>query len=247
MPTGTDSAFPVNLRAVADCALLVEFENRISESINDQVLNLVLQLERNSIPGINEVVPSYRCVLVHYDPLTIDFDSLCESVRPLLGIEKSAARTRKRWQVPVLYGGEAAFDLPQLARQHGLTEDEVIAIHSGTVYRVYMVGFAPGWTFLGGLDPRLHTPRLDTPRPAVPAGCVSIGAQQTLIGSQVMPSGWNLIGQTPEHTFAPEREEPFFMAAGDEVAIRPVGQDEFEELSLKVAAGVRVSREMSPS
>lgn len=245
MTTGTDPAGHVNLRAVADCALLVEFENRIAESINDQVLNLSRQLEANPVAGIGEAVPGYRALLIHYDPLTIDFDSLCASIRPLLNRAATVPRSGKRWLVPVFYGGEAAPDLPQLANRHSLSEEQVIDIHSSTLYRVYMVGFAPGWTFLGGLDPRLHTPRLDSPRAEVPAGCISIGGQQTLIGGQAMPSGWNLIGQTPERTFAPERENPFFLAAGDEVAIRPIGQAEFDELSGQVAAGSRVSRELS--
>jgi len=246
MMTGSDSTAPVNLRAVADCALLVEFEDRISADINDRVLNLARQLNLNPVAGISAAVPAYRCLLVHYDPLTIDFESLCTAIRPMLGGENIPARTGRRWQIPVLYGGEAAPDLPQLAKRHGLSEEQVIDIHSGAVYRVYMVGFAPGWTFLGGLDTRLYTPRLDTPRAEVPAGCISIGGEQTLIGGQAMPSGWNLIGQTPERSFAPERDEPFIMAAGDEVSFRRINQDEFDSLSRRAANGKLVSRELGP-
>ena len=244
--TGLDSAQRVQLKAVGDCALLVEFENRISADINERVLHLARQLDQHPINGITAAVPAYRTLLVHYDPLTIDFDSLCAVIRPLLGGGNIPARTGKRWQIPVLYGGEAAPDLPHLAKRHGLSEEQVIDIHSGAAYRVYMVGFAPGWTFLGGLDTRLYTPRLDTPRAEVPAGCISIGGEQTLIGGQAMPSGWNLIGQTPERSFAPERDEPFFMAAGDEVSFRRINQDEFDSLSRRAANGELVSRELGP-
>jgi len=244
MMTGPDSGERFKLRPVADCALLVEFENRISADINDRVLNLARQIDQNLVAGIRAAVPAYRTLLVHYDPLTIDFDSLCAVIRPMLSGGNIPARTGKRWQIPVLYGGEAAPDLLQLARRHDLSEEQVIDIHSGAAYRVYMVGFAPGWTFLGGLDTRLYTPRLDTPRAEVPAGCISIGGEQTLIGGQAMPSGWNLIGQTPERSFAPERDEPFFMAAGDEVSFRRINQDEFDSLSRRVSNGELVSREL---
>ncbi len=245
MMTGTDLLSTVNLQAVGDCALLVEFENRISKSINDQVLDLAWRLENEAVPGIGEAVPSYRALLVHYDPLMIGFTTLGDTIRALLTRGDKAVHSGKCWMIPVLYGGVAAPDLSRVANRHGLSEQEIIEIHASTVYRVYMVGFAPGWTFLGGLDPRLHTPRLATPRAEVPAGCISIGGQQTLIGGQAMPSGWNLIGQTPERSFDPERADPFFLAAGDEVRIRRIEQQEFDLLAQKAAAGIRVSQEVS--
>jgi KipI family sensor histidine kinase inhibitor len=244
MMTGTDSSGQFKLRAVADCALLVEFENRIAADINDRVLNLARQLDQKAITGIREAVPAYRTLMVHYEPLIIEYEALCSAIRPLLSGQIIPARSGRHWLIPVLYGGVAAPDLPPLARRHGLSEEQVIDIHSNAVYRVYMAGFAPGWTFLGGLDTRLYTPRLDAPRAEVPAGCISIGGEQTLIGGQAMPSGWNLIGQTPERSFAPERDEPFFMTAGDEVSFRRINQDEFENLSQQVSAGARVSREL---
>ena len=237
----------VKLRAVADRALLVEFENRIAEEINDQVLKLACLLKQNPITGVSEVVSAYRTLLLHYDPLSIAYDTLCDRVRLLLNRDDDPAQRNTRWLVPVLYGGELAPDLKQLSKRHNLSEEQIIDIHSNTIYRVYMVGFAPGWTFLGGLDPRLYTPRLDAPRAEVPAGCVSIGGQQTLIGGPAMPSGWNLIGQTPERTFDSGRDKPFFMAAGDEVVIRRIHQEEFDVLSRQAATGNIVSRELVPS
>ena len=247
MMTGADPRVDVKLRAVADRALLVEFENRIAEEINDQVLKLTWLLEQNPISGVSEAVPAYRTLLLHYDPLSIAYDALCDRVRLLLNRDDDPAQGHTRWLVPVLYGGKAAPDLKQLSKRHNLSVEQIIDIHSNTIYRVYMVGFAPGWTFLGGLDPRLYTPRLDAPRAEVPAGCVSIGGQQTLIGGPAMPSGWNLIGQTPERTFDSARDKPFFMAAGDEVAIRRIRQEEFDVLSRKAATGTIISRELASS
>jgi len=245
MMTGLDPSADVKLRAVADRALLVEFENRIAQDISEQVLKLARLLKLEPFAGILEAVPAYRTLMVHYDPLTIDYDSLCTKITPLLNQSSIPAQSWRRWSVPVLYGGKAAPDLKQISKRHSLSEEQIIDIHSSAVYRVYMMGFAPGWTFLGGLDPRLYTPRLDAPRAEVPAGCISIGGQQTLIGGQAMPSGWNLIGQTPERTFAPERDNPFFMQAGDEVAIRRINQEEFDQLSRQVAAGSRISQELN--
>jgi len=230
------------LKPVADSAILVEFENEISEAVSNRVLSLLGELDAAGIEGVIEAVPSYRTLLVYYNPLVIDIEAISGELMRLWETDSPNPRTPNRWRVPVWYGGPAAQDLESVARQHGLSEDEVIEIHSGTVYRVYLVGFAPGWTFLGGLDERLHTPRLDSPRAEVPAGSISIAGQQGLICGPAMPSGWNLIGQTPERTWAPEREEPFFIQPGDEVEIRRIDEKEFKALQARVEAGERVSK-----
>jgi KipI family sensor histidine kinase inhibitor len=232
------------LQPVGDSALLVGFDNAISESIHDQVLTLAQSLEEEPVEGVREIVSGYRTVLIHYDPLIVDFDTLSNAVQPRLSGESRPRPAGRHWQVPALYGGQAAYDLGRIARDKGLTTEDVIRIHSGSVYRVYMVGFAPGWTFLGGLDPRLFTPRLATPRMEVPAGCISIGGQQTLVGGPSMPSGWNLIGQTPERLFAPERENAFLLAAGDRVSFRAIEQEEFDQLLEQAEDGHCVTREL---
>lgn len=237
-------AEPVTLQAVGDSALLVGFDNAISEPIHDQVLTLAQSLHEEPVEGVREIVSGYRTVLIHYDPLIIDFDALSKAVQPRIGGESRPRPTGRHWQVPALYGGQAAYDLGRIARDKELTEEDVIRIHSSSVYRVYMVGFAPGWTFLGGLDPRLFTPRLATPRLEVPAGCISIGGQQTLVGGPSMPSGWNLIGQTPERLFAPDRENVFLLAAGDRVSFRAIEQEEFERLAEQAEDGHCVTREL---
>lgn len=232
------------LQAVGDSALLIGFENEISEAIHDQVLTLAQSLDESPVEGIREIVSGYRTVLLHYDPLVVDFEALSHAVQARTGGEARPRPIGRHWQVPALYDGQAAYDLGRIAREKDLTVEDVIRIHSGSVYRVYMVGFAPGWTFLGGLDPRLFTPRLETPRQEVPAGCISIGGQQTLVGGPSMPSGWNLIGQTPERLFAPERESAFLLAAGDRVSFRVIGQDEFDRLAEQAEDGNCVTREL---
>lgn len=235
---------PVTLQAVGDSALLVGFDHAISEAIHDQVLTLAQSLHDEPVKGVREIVSGYRTVLIHYDPLIIDFDTLSRAVQPRSGGEPRPRPAGRHWQVPALYGGLAAYDLGRIARDKELTEEDVIRIHSGSVYRVYMVGFAPGWTFLGGLDPRLFTPRLATPRLEVPAGCISIGGQQTLVGGPSMPSGWNLIGQTPERLFAPDRENAFLLAAGDRVSFRAIEQEEFDRLAEQAEDGQCVTHEL---
>jgi KipI family sensor histidine kinase inhibitor len=242
MMTGSS---PITLKAVGDSALLVEFENHISEIIHEQVLSLTKSAQLTRLEGIREIVTGYRALLIHYDPLIIDFDTLCAAIPTPGGGENGGSMKTRHWQVPVLYGAEAGYDLKQVAKHNDLTEQEVIRIHSASVYRVYMVGFAPGWTFLGGLNSQLFTPRLETPRMEVPTGCVSIGGQQTLIGGPSMPSGWNLIGQTPERTFAPERNNAFLFAAGDRVSFRSIEQEEFDVLSRQAAEGAPVSIEIN--
>lgn len=216
-----------DFKPVADSAILVEFGNRIEPSTSDQVLAYLDAIREQNIRGVIEAVPAYRNLLVYYDPLAIDYDQLLTRLKSLAGKTAESRPNASTWTIPVWYGGPAALDLADVAKRHGLDTEEVIRIHSSTEYRVYLVGFAPGWTFLGGLDKRLHTPRLSTPRAEVPAGSISIAGQQGLICGPAMPSGWNLIGQTPERTWAPERDPPFFIRPGDTVKIRRIDEREF--------------------
>jgi KipI family sensor histidine kinase inhibitor len=233
-----------NFKPIADTAVLVEFENQISEQVNDRVLAFLASLEQENIAGVIEAVPAYRTLLVYYDGLQIDYAGLTARLERLTDSQTSRTQSASRWQVPVWYGGPASTDLADVASRHGLSEEQVIKIHSGALYRVYLVGFAPGWTFLGGLDERIHTPRLDSPRAEVPEGSISIGGQQGLICGPAMPSGWNLIGQTPERTWAPERDEPFFIQPGDQVEIRRIDEKEFVDLKVRVKSGERVSEKV---
>lgn len=222
---------------VGDSALLIEFENRIDPDINAQVLRLKQRVDAAQMQGIIEVVPSYRSLLIQYSCITTTLEQLSETVASMINEPGEQHGNTNCWRVPVLYGGEAGCDLDEVARLHDMSTEDVIRLHSEAVFRVYMLGFAPGWCYLGGLPESLHTPRLSSPRLQVPKGCVSIGGQQGMIGALAMPSGWRLLGQTPVRSYDPERQPPFIIEAGDEVQFFPVDAAEYQRLELAAEKG----------
>lgn len=192
------------------------------------MLHLFQRLRRRSIPGIKDLIPSYRSLLIQYDPLRLSLEEL-ENIldEHLPGLERRVPPLRNIIEIPVCYGGSFGPDLEGVADTHGLTPEEVIDLHSAVTYQVYMIGFTPGFPFLGGLDPRLHTPRKKTPREKVPAGSVGLADQQTGIYSLDSPGGWRLIGRTPVRLFDLSREKPLFLEAGDRVRFRPIPESAF--------------------
>ncbi|TDE38476.1 5-oxoprolinase subunit PxpB [Antarcticimicrobium sediminis] len=220
-----------------DRALTVSLGEGIDVATNDAVIDLAAALEAQPFVGMEEVVPTYRSLLVVFDPLVIGGAEVEAQVAARLTETADRPGTRRRWHVPVCYGGAVALDLDDLCAEKKLGREELIALHSGAEYRVYMIGFAPGFAYLGGLPERLHTPRLQKPRQLVPAGAIGIGGQQASVNSVAGPSGWRFIGQTPLKAFDPAREEPFLFAAGDLIRFTPVTQEEFETLSRRLAAG----------
>ncbi|RWR28353.1 5-oxoprolinase subunit PxpB [Sinirhodobacter populi] len=220
-----------------DSAFLFQIGEEISAPVNERIVALADALEAGAIPGLREVVPTYRSLLVCYDPERVRGAALARRVRAVydrLGPVRAAAR---RLTVPCLYGGEVGQDLAELAKMKGLTTDEVIALHSGVEYRVYMIGFAPGFAYLGGLPEKLHTPRLAKPRQHIPAGAIGIGGQQASVNSVAGPSGWRFIGWTPVHAFDPGAKDPFLFRAGDRIRFRPIDPSEAEDLRARQAAG----------
>lgn len=216
---------------MGDGALLVRFEEEISPQVNDKVRALVFLLEGNPIEGVVELVPTYRSLMICFDPLKVHPQELSSAVRRLLGSLGSAKVPPPRVvEIPTLYGGKVGPDLPFVASHAGLSPEEVISLHSGTLYRVYMLGFAPGFSYLGGLDPRIHAPRLKTPRVRVPAGSVGIGGAQTGIYAVESPGGWRIIGRTPLKIYDPSREEPVLVRAGDLLRFVPISEEEFLRL-----------------
>lgn len=218
------------IAAIADQALLVDFGEHIDAAINARVMALAGRVRRAQIPGVTSLVPTYRALTVAYDSLTIRQLALREHLERLLDEPDDQAPAIRCWDVPVAYGAEQGVDLPWLAEQHGLSTDQVIELHCAVAYRVYMIGFVPGFAYLGGLDERLHTSRRVSPRLLTPAGSISIGGQQTAVSSVAAPSGWHLIGQTPVRSFDPARPDPFVFSAGDEIRFRPIERAEFTEL-----------------
>lgn len=231
--------------AVGDSALLVEFENHIDALTNAKVLSLKHLLDDTEITGIIETVASFRSLLIHYNCLVISLADLEAGVGRLLASSEHQVNSGKRWRIPVFYHGHGAVDLDEVARIHGLTTNEVIRLHKESNFQVYMVGFAPGWCYLGGLNPMLHTPRLDSPRLQVPAGCISIGGQQGMIGALPMPSGWRLLGQTPVKSYVPDRDPPFIISAGDLIEFYQINAAEYERMQQAAERGELIAQDIT--
>ena len=214
-----------------DQALVVEVGGDISPETNGRVCSLAAAIEGSETVGVVEVVPTYRSLLVYYDPEEVTAAGLEDAIRQLeVGLEEHTKQDSNVVQVPTLYGGEHGPDLEFVARHAGLSVDEVVSIHSGADYLVYMMGFSPGFAYLGGLSDALATPRLATPRPVIPAGSVGIAESQTGVYPVASPGGWRLIGQTPLRMFDPQRGQPTLLSAGDSVRFVPVDAGEFESI-----------------
>ena len=205
-----------------DLALVVELGDAISVEINRKVRSLTDALEKGSIPGVFDFLPTYRSVLVYYDPLIASSGEVRDGIERLLeSAEVADAGARHIVHIPTLYGGDMGTDIAFVAQHNGIDEQEVISIHSATDYLVYMMGFSPGFAYLGGLDERLATPRLQSPRTEIPAGAVGIAETQTGVYPVASPGGWQLIGRTPVKLFDPGREYPVLLSAGDYVRFVP--------------------------
>lgn len=203
---------------LGDSSLLIQFGSDIDIPINQRVHALASLLEASPFEGMTETVPAYATLLVHYDPLAVSFTQARDFLREKLSqAEAAAARNPKRVEVPVRYGGEFGVDLEAVARHLHLKVEEVVRLHSEKIYTVYMMGFTPGFPYMGKLDDALVMPRLETPRTRVPAGTVAIAGLQTGIYPIASPGGWQLIGWTPLQLFDPNSDTPFLFSPGDEV------------------------------
>jgi len=217
-----------------DRAVFIEFANRISPEVNRKVHVMASAIERRKIEGIIEVVPTYRSLCIYYDPLIIGLEELLEKVdkiRNTLGEIK--VPSPKVFEIPVVYGGEYGPDLDFVAKHNNLSPQEVIKIHSGKNYLVYMFGFSPGFPYLGGMDERIATPRLKTPRVKVPAGSVAVAGGQTGIYSVETSGGWRIIGRTPVKLFNPDKDPPVPFLPGDYLKFVPISEEEYLRLKDK--------------
>lgn len=234
MKTATAKGVPaIRLLPLGECGLVAQFGEGIDPELNARVHRLAAALRMDPPAGIVETVPSYRSLLVLFDPLRVTRAEL-EEVVVQRAAEASAAApapTGRLVRIPVCYGGEFGPDLGFVAAQAGISEQQVTALHSGRDYPVYMLGFLPGFPYLGGLPVRIAAPRLETPRARVEAGSVGIAGSQTGIYPVASPGGWRIIGRTPLRLFDPGREEPFLAAAGDRVRFEPVDRAEFARIS----------------
>lgn len=227
-----------------DRALTVEFADIVDAAVNARVLALDAALRQVNPPGIVEAVPTYRSLLVEYDCAAIGFAALRSQLLELCAATSVIADAGATWTVPVAYGGEFGFDLESLSAARGLSPSDIIERHSAVIYRVFMIGFLPGFTYLGGLDPVLATPRRDYPRPKVPAGSIKIGGVQSAIASIEGPSGWHVIGRTPVRAFMPSRDPVVFIKPGDKVALQPVSEREFSRLDAAAERGELIAEQL---
>ena len=207
----------------------VELGDDISPETNGRVYGLMAAIEGAETAGVLEMVPTYRSLLVYYDPDAVTATGLEEAIREL-GADalERESREPRVVEVPTRYGGEHGPDLDFVARHAGLSVDEVVSLHSGVDYLVYMMGFSPGFPYLGGLHPALATPRLESPRSVIPAGSVGIAEGQTGVYPVASPGGWRLIGRTPVKLFDPQRRQPTLLSPGDRVRFVPVDDAELE-------------------
>ena len=228
----------VRFLLTGDTSLTVEFGNEINESINHDIRAYKIALEKAGIPGIVETVPTYRSLMVHYDPSVIRYGAFREKLEQLLG-EMAAIEIPPSpvLEIPVLYGGEMGPDLPFVAEHAGMSEEEVVRIHSSAGYLIYMLGFTPGFTYLGGMSDKIAAPRLKQPRVKIPAGSVGIAGTQTGVYPIDSPGGWQLIGRTPVKMYDPDREVPILPEAGQYIKFFPVTQEEYDAILREVEAG----------
>ncbi|MBN1829920.1 MAG: 5-oxoprolinase subunit PxpB [Deltaproteobacteria bacterium] len=218
-------------RICGDRSVMVEYGDGIDYEINRKVKQATALLTDRRLDGIKAVIPAYRSLTILYDPFLVDPESLRDQIVSLDEDKpEEPVQSSKIVKIPVCYGGEFGPDLNIVASCRSLSPDDVVALHSGRSYYIFMVGFAPGFCYLGGLDERLHTPRLATPRTLIPAGSVGIAENQTGMYPLASPGGWQIIGRTPLKLFAPERDNPFLYQAGDTIRFVPVSGEKYRKI-----------------
>jgi KipI family sensor histidine kinase inhibitor len=216
----------------------VELGDEITRDVNARVLALEYVLQRSNLPGVGETVPSYRALLVYYDPLVIGYPALVDRLRDLLGEARPEVLPPVRTvELPCCYGGELGFELEAAAAKLGLPAEEVARLHAGSDYYVYFVGFTPGLPYMTGMPERLTIPRLTSPRLKTPPGSVSIGGVQCCIYSVESPGGFWVLGRTPVRLYDPTAPDPILLRAGDHVRFRAVDRAEYDAIAAEVDAG----------
>lgn len=217
---------------VGDCAISIDFGQVIDPKINRHIRQTIERIQELKLDGITELVPTYCALLIQYDAMLYSYSDICNLMEPML--EPSATDNANERvtviEIPTVYGGEFGPDLGFVASHNNLTEEEVVAIHSGTDYLVYMLGFIPGFTYLGGMDPRIATPRLSSPRTLIPAGSVGIAGEQTGTYPSDSPGGWQIIGRTPVTMYDMSKEQAALLSAGDYVRYVPIDEAEYNRI-----------------
>lgn len=231
---------------VGDRAISIDFGQVIDPTINRHIRQTIERIKELQLDGIIELVPTYCALLVEYDAMLYSYSEICNIIEPTF--EEGMANTTNELvtvvEVPTVYGGEFGPDLSFVASHNHLSEDEVVSIHSGTDYLVYMLGFIPGFTYLGGMDPRIATPRLSSPRTLIPAGSVGIAGEQTGTYPSDSPGGWQIIGRTPVTMYDMSKAQAALLNAGDYVRYVPIDKSEFHRIKSLGSDYVPVIREV---
>jgi inhibitor of KinA len=237
MVNSSKDSMPVRFLSLGDRALAVEFGDRVDRALSNAVLRLDAAIGAERLRGVVETVPTFRSLLVHYDPLLTSRAALGTAIAALLDRDAGERTAGRLWRIPVCYAGECAPDLDEVARLAGLAPVDVVALHSGTRYHVYMLGFLPGFPYMGDLPAALALPRRADPRVRVPAGSIAIATTLTAIYPYESPGGWHLIGSTPIRFFDPGRDPPSLLAAGDAVLFHPIDAAAFDAVRRAIAGG----------
>jgi KipI family sensor histidine kinase inhibitor len=229
------------IRHLGDTCLAIEFGDRIDSALIARVHAFDAALNQLHLAGVIETVPTYRSTTVHFDPLQADIEAIEAAILKLAPVQGDVSTRGRLWAVPVIYGAEYGDDLDDVAANAGMTPGDVIETHAAPEYLVAMVGFLPGFSYLSGLDPRLSMPRRSEPSAKIPASSISIGGQQTAIGSIEGPSGWHVIGRTPVRPFQLGRRPEFLFEPGDRIRFRPVSAQEWSELDRQAEHGAKIA------
>jgi inhibitor of KinA len=220
-----------------DTALAVELGDRVDRRVSALVLALAARVRAAALAGVVEIVPTFRSLTIHYDPLAVAQSELKARLAPLLSNLDAADSRGRLWRLPVCYHESVAPDLGEVAARTGLSPEQVVERHSAVAYHVYMVGFLPGYPYLGDLPPELALPRRENPRTAVPPGSVAIATTLTAVYTLESPGGWHLIGRTPAPLWDLRRDPPAVLAAGDRVRFEPVSLGDYDALANRASAG----------
>jgi len=220
-----------------DTALTVEFGDRVDRELSNRVLRLSALIRASNTPGITETVPTFRSLLVLYDPLSIDASILISKIEKLLDDEHGEPTAGKLWQIPACYESSYAPDLEEVSARTGRSPEDIIRLHAETTFHVYMIGFVPGHPYMGDLPEWLALPRRVDPRVKVPTGSIAIAGRLSVIYPLESPGGWHLIGATPVRLFDPQARRPSLLSPGDQVKFNPITDREFHAIRAAVEAG----------